>query len=116
MKAFDERVDTKWSWVAKYPQVDPKHVRLVARVAGQLVGCADTLISRSGVAGFSYIYVDRAYRHRGIRPTLLREVASVCEQRGATSMFAPMSRREFYEVNGWRAQREFISMTKPLTA
>jgi hypothetical protein len=31
-------------------------------------------------------------------------------------MFAPMSRREFYEVNGWRAQREFISMTKPLTA
>ena len=119
MKAFDERVETKWSWVdwiAKHPQTDPKRVRWVVRVEGQLVGCADALISGGEVAGFSYIYVDRAYRHRGVGSALLREVAGVCEQRGATSMFAPMSRREFYEVNGFHAQREFVSMTKPLTA
>ncbi|NKB66118.1 MAG: GNAT family N-acetyltransferase [Candidatus Latescibacteria bacterium] len=41
MKAFDDRAETKWSWVEwieKHPQTDPKRVRLVARVEGQLVG------------------------------------------------------------------------------
>ena len=119
MKAFDKRVDTKWSWVewiAQFPQTDPKRVRLVARVEGQLVGCVDALISPIGVAGINYIYVDRAFRHRGIGSVLLRAVSDECKKRKATSMFAPMARRELYEANGWRAQREFVSMIKRLTS
>jgi len=114
MKAFDERVETKWSWV-DWIEKHPQNVRLVARVGGQLVGCIDVKISFE-VAGLAYIYVDSAYRHQGVGSALLREVAGVCKQRGATSIFAPMARREFYEANGWRVQREFVSMTKPLTA
>ena len=114
MKAFDERVETKWVWV-DWIEKHPQNIRLVARVEGQLVGCVDVKISL-GVAGLAYIYVDSAYRHRGVGSALLREVAGVCRQKGATSMFAPMARREFYEANGWRAQREFVAMTKPLTA
>jgi len=119
MRVFDERRDTRWSWVnwiEKGPRMDSKRVRLVARTEGQLVGCVDAKISGDGVAGLAYISVDRDYRHQGIGSALLREVASLCKQRGATSMFAPMARREFYEANGWYAQREFVAMTKPLTA
>ncbi len=31
-------------------------------------------------------------------------------------MFAGMACREFFEANGWRVQREFVEMTKPLAA
>jgi GNAT superfamily N-acetyltransferase len=117
MKAFDKRVETQWSWVEwikQYPQTDPKRVRLVAWVEGLLVGCIDALISPSGVAGLSYLYVDTAYRHRGIGSALLRDIAAECKKRGASSMYAGMARRELYLANGWRVQREFLSMTKPL--
>ena len=119
MRVFDERLETRWSWVnwiEKGPQMDSKRARLVARTDGRLVGCVDAKISGDGVAGLAYISVDSAYRHQGIGSALLREVARLCKQRGATSMFAPMARREFYEANGWRAQREFVAMTNPLTA
>ena len=116
IRAFDSKRDTSWVWsdfIAKYPLPDPKRVRLVARVEGRLVGCVDVKIS-GGVAGLAYISVEHAYRHKGIGSALLREVASACRQRGATSMFAGMAVREFYEVNGWRVQREFVAMAKPL--
>ena len=121
MKAFDERQGTDWpnwvwvDWIAKYPQTDHR-VYLVARVEGQLVGCVDAQIDGDGVAAINYLSVDSAYRHQGISSALLKEVASVCQQRGAISMFAPMVSHEFYEVNGWRVQREFVEMTKPLPA
>ena len=117
MRGLDERLETRWAWVdwiEKYPHTDPSRARLVARTEGQLVGCVDAKISVDGVAGLAYISVDRDYRHQGIGSALLREVASLCKRRGATSMFAPMARRGFYEANGWHAQREFIAMAKPL--
>ena len=119
MRAYDERRASPWCWVdwiEKYPRTDSDRVRLVARTEGQLVGCIDVKISVDGVAGLAHISVDKDYRHQGIGSVLLREVAGLCKQRGATSMFAPMARREFYEANGWHAQREFVAMTKPLTA
>ena len=119
MRAYDERRASPWCWVdwiEKFPQADSDRARLVARIEGRLVGCVDAKISVDGVAGLAHISVDKDYRHRGIGSALLREVASLCKQRGATSMFAPMARREFYEANGWYAQREFVAMTKPLTA
>ena len=118
MRVFDERRASPWcwiDWIEKYPQTDSDRARLVARTEGQLVGCVDAKISVDEVAGLAHISVDKDYRHQGIGSALLREVASLCKQRGATSMFAPMARREFYEANGWYAQREFVAMTKPLT-
>ena len=116
MKAFDERDETHWNWVewvGRFPLTDPNRVRLIARVAGQLVGCIDAKISH-GVAGLAFISVDPAYRRQGIGSALLREAASECKQRGATSMFAGMARRELYEANGWRVHREFVEMTRQL--
>ncbi|NKB66385.1 MAG: GNAT family N-acetyltransferase [Candidatus Latescibacteria bacterium] len=118
MKAFDERRETGWpDWVwvnriAKYPQTDHR-VYLVARVEGQLVGCVEAQISH-GVAEINYLSVESAYRHQGISSALLREIASVCQHRGAKSMFAAMVSHKFYEVNGWRVQREFVKMTNLL--
>jgi len=118
IRAFDSKRDTRWvwsDWIAKYPQTGPKRVRLVARVQGRLVGCVDVKIS-GGVAGLAYISVEHAYRHKGIGSALLRELARVCRQRGATSMYAAMVVvRAFYEFNGWRVQREFVAMTRSLT-
>ncbi|NKB66117.1 MAG: GNAT family N-acetyltransferase [Candidatus Latescibacteria bacterium] len=94
----------------------PKAGSLGGSRRGAIGRLADALISGNQVAGFSYIYVDTAYRHQGIGSALLRKVAGECQQRGAASMFAPMSRRAFYEANRFRAQREFVEMTKPLTA
>ncbi len=101
-------------WIDQYRQYDPKRVRLLARVDGQLIGCVDSLISPNGVAGISYISVLPDYRRQGLGSTLLREAARVLKQRGATSMFAPIVPRKFYEVNGWRVNREYVVMARLL--
>ncbi|MYC13403.1 MAG: GNAT family N-acetyltransferase [Gemmatimonadetes bacterium] len=119
MIAFVKRLGKKvwvWpDWIDQYRHYNQKRVRLLARVDGELIGCVDALISPSGVAGISYIALLPDYRRRGIGSGLLREAAKILKQRGATSMFAPIVPRKFYEVNGWRVNREYAVMTRQLS-
>ena len=118
LRAFGERVETRWNWVEwieQYPQTDRDRVRLVARAGGQLVGCIDLKIS-GRVAGLAKLSVDGAHRRQAVGSALLREAARESKRRGATSMFAGMAHRALFEANGWRVQREFVEMAKPLGA
>ena len=119
MITFVQRLGKKvwvWKdWIDQFRQYNPKRVRLLARVEGELIGCVDALISPSGVAGISYIALLPQYRKQGIGSNLLKEAARELHKRGATSMFAPIVPRKFYETNGWRVNREYVVMSKQLS-
>ena len=64
--------------------IDPAAAFLVARVAGEPVGCAGLKWLEPGIAEVTRMYVRPAHRGHGISRLLLREVEDLAKARGVT--------------------------------
>lgn len=66
--------------------IDPGVAFLVARVAGEPVGCAGLKHLEPGIAEVTRMYVRPAHRGHGISRRLLREVEGMAKERGVTTI------------------------------
>ena len=66
--------------------IDPGVAFLVARVAGEPVGCAGLKPLEPGIAEVTRMYVRPAHRGHGISRRLLREAEELAKKRGVTKI------------------------------
>jgi putative acetyltransferase len=66
--------------------VDPAAAFLVARVAGEPVGCAGLKSLEPGIAEVTRMYIRPAHRGHGISRLLLREIEQLAKARGVARL------------------------------